>query len=776
MDGQQYLFQLVLTTSTKSLTPADPHTKKRHFSLLKHDVCRAGFEQCLGVGNKRVTGIEKAIDSGCTAPFEDLRHLNYGNEANLKKELDVDSFFLFLYTFLAETMANEDEQCQELMLQDLSLYAQEWLQARDGNPLAIASSGLQAAVDLRQLPPMSWGQLYAYYQTWTPNEEDRGKRSCFDEVYRKKWSHLIKIRNEGQHDRCETCAKLTKTFKEDPEKKNRDAARQAYDKHLDRMHNDRRLDARLTRLSEISCGLGCTFRGVLHLRVDGMDQAKFKCPRNMENSKSWSSLWRPTLHCAGVLVEGVCECFFLMDPDIPKDSNMECTIICLALDKAYKILQSKGIAMPDHCSIKYDNTAREGKNQTFAKFQSWLQFRGKFQSVQDGNAEKGHTHDGLDQRFSVGATVLSNEPLLEDPEAFKQSLLAGVVPCRGRELFVEVLDGIWDWQKFFEPLEISYSGIAASQHHLDVCHSKRFLSRRDVGLMKLPGWELITPSVFEKCEVDGSDVVMCTKQWWSDNVLSQPPIVVLPAEVAKKLSHGPDTIKCRNKLSDRSVREFRKTACEVNKKPWAMGRAANYLNTWVENNIGSVFPAPPALGWVLQEVSQELADLQRSQKPAYDEWSRYAPQQPVKIEVSKTKVPKQKYDSVEPIVVEKQVAMPDGSVEAIMVAEEPAGDGKKRKAGPVPIAAAAKAASKKAKANVVGGDSVPPVAKAAAKTLGRPKGLHPVADADAEALVLGCFKCRGADSGCTQCRSPSFHGKRGPLCKTIKEKKKPKSG
>ena len=58
-------------------------------------------------------------------------------------------------------------------------------------------------------------------------------------------------------------------------------------------------------------------------------------------------------------------------------------------------------------------------------------------------------------------------------------------------------------------------------------------------------------------------------------------------------------------------------------------------------------------------------------------------------------------------------------------------------------------------------------AKAEAKTTATLKVIEcgitaatPPAAEDASCMLLGCSKCRGSHGGCSQCRSPGFHGKR----------------
>ena len=80
----------------------------------------------------------------------------------------------------------------------------------------------------------------------------------------------------------------------------------ARDVHLASMFADRKLEARVNMLSESSTAEGCPFDGrILKCDLDGMDQAKFRVPRNVESSKQLEPLWRPQLHVTGAIVWGV---------------------------------------------------------------------------------------------------------------------------------------------------------------------------------------------------------------------------------------------------------------------------------------------------------------------------------------------------------------------------------------------------------------------------------------------------------------------------------------
>ena len=251
------------------------------------------------------------------------------------------------------------------------------------------------------MPPMTWEEVYDMYRVTPDATYQKAHLNLVRRVYKEYWEPTLGFRSIGQHARCATCARLAKTRRDSPDIDERKSADVEYKAHWKNGFAMRRVDMRFSRLSVASCEPGCTLPNrCLHIRIDGLDQAKGRCPRNLENSKDWSQLWRPQLHIVGVTVEGLFEQHWVMDADVPKDSNMECTCLSLALDKAKDLLAQKGLRLPEFISIKYDNTGREGKNQHVAKWMSWIQHSGIARQVQDGCGEPGHSHDPQDQRFS----------------------------------------------------------------------------------------------------------------------------------------------------------------------------------------------------------------------------------------------------------------------------------------------------------------------------------------------------------------------------------------
>ena len=176
--------------------------------------------------------------------------------------------------------------------------------ARDGNPLAQAAAGLTSAIDRRFLPYMTWNELFEMYQHHGVTESrEKAGRGCFDKVYKEKWKDVLHIRGIEEHARCDQCAQLLKRARDDPDPQVRADARKAHDAHINLMIRDRIMDSRMTRLSELATAPGFAYSGVLNVRIDGMDQAKFKVPRQLENAKAFGQMWRQTLHTIGIIVD-----------------------------------------------------------------------------------------------------------------------------------------------------------------------------------------------------------------------------------------------------------------------------------------------------------------------------------------------------------------------------------------------------------------------------------------------------------------------------------------
>ena len=751
-ERDDFLWDLVRASQNKE------DSGRRHWRLKGEPVCRRAFKDLVGLGNKKMKRLCEALNVGMLRPFEDQRRHN-GLHQTPNKYLDVDSFFNFLYHYVAEPMAEEDDHAPEIARenQDCDEYAGtdwqarlvQWTSAREGASSAATSAmvGLVEGVgERRWLPHMSMRELFEWYRFHglAEKQDEKARYTVFRQCWHKTWSNMLKIREVAQHARCDSCARLSQEAKSNTSVEQRRAAEVALRVHRQRNMADRAVDQRLTHLSELSTspesgGKESMESRVLHVKIDGMDQAKFRCPRNMASSKGWASLWRPTLHCVGVLVEGVMEAYYITDADVMKDSNLELTSLSMALDRTLEILKERGLSMPEHLSLTYDNTAREGKNQHMAKWMAWLVATGKFRSVQDGNRQVGHTHNKLDQRFSVVAALLKRQGVLQTPEDFLTVIQQYVHPGGNRKLVVGKIEAAWNWQKWLEPLGLNLTGIAASQSVPDVGHSKRFVPRKDLPTLRLkllPEWAEVVPPVFQS-ELQGpKDVLMLSKEFWSSDALAHPPLLVFPNVILPKLRALPEEKCLRNNLSPSQLSEFRKTATKVEADPWCMQAAAAYLRKWCEQNVSQAFPMPNALHFLGDQMEERrwerdslaIADVEQLD----DAWLRYAPGAPVAIAVH---------------AAARKRSLTGGLGEPAAKKRK----GKAKKADQLPADAAALPAPPSHL-----GDVPPPPA-----AVPDPSVLVPVLAPAVPQRPLGCPTCRNSKGGCKTCRNPRYKP-RGP--------------
>ncbi|CAK9078273.1 unnamed protein product, partial [Durusdinium trenchii] len=123
---------------------------------------------------------------------------------------------------------------------------------------------------------------------------------------------------------------------------------------------------------------------------------------------------------------------------------------------------------------------------------------------------------------------------------FVQCIKETLKPARGRELFAEKLEGLWDWQKFMEPMERVMSGVAILKSQPDVNYAFRIVTRKDMKLYS--GYEKWVDMADEEHEAldqcpegpaDG-DVFLLCKQFMHSTSLSQKPVLLTPERPARE--------------------------------------------------------------------------------------------------------------------------------------------------------------------------------------------------------------------------------------------------
>ena len=183
------------------------------------------------------------------------------------------------------------------------------------------------------------------------------------------------IRSTQQHKPCEECERYKVELVTARSIADRRKVGHAYHAHLGAQMSDRRV---LGMIEQASWGFfsGHAKSDSASIVIDGMDQAKFRCPRNLPAAKLFADLERPTLHLAGVIVTGHAENYWISDANVKKDANTEVDCVARAIEGIGRHCTENNIAMPKHLNI-------------------WAVSIGVFRSITFNYLVKGHSLSGI---------------------------------------------------------------------------------------------------------------------------------------------------------------------------------------------------------------------------------------------------------------------------------------------------------------------------------------------------------------------------------------------
>ena len=197
----------------------------------------------------------------------------------------------------------------------------------------------------------------------------------------------------------------------------------------------------------------------------------------------------------------------------------------------------------------------------------------------------------------------------------------GLKPIHGREIHVEVIDSTMNFQKLFVPLDLQFSGLTATHREPETAHVWRFC-RRDA-LSNYEGshdWTVeCTHPRYTDEPARPADVVLLLKQRMSSSSLCQMPMKILLAAVAKGIDGAKlDTMR-RAALSEREVKEYRKTAAAIEKQhPWELFNAADYPRQLCANNENEVQHEPLQLNFIFNHRIARRPESTASQLFGHD--------------------------------------------------------------------------------------------------------------------------------------------------------------
>ena len=390
----------------------------------------------------------------------------------------------------------------------------------------------------------------------------------------------------GEHPNCDECLRHKKRLKGQLSIFERKQAVEDYVAHLLTIWLDRQVDFNWVELSH-QCRRGLA-SGVLlaalarsqsavYIRADGMDQAKFKTPRQRgPKSHAFAKLVRPALHIQGVWCHGFGFHFACADADMHKDTNNNIESVARMLSSIHRRFGG----LPSTVTLQQDNTSRECKNQNILKWAIKVRILGVVRHFNLGYPLKGHSHGPLDAVFGQAAVKMANADFDDDEEliAVLQKFLseASLDPGSEGDATAYKLDEAADWVSWWGEVPLQMSNLTGplAPHWFHIC------ARED-----LTSEELDAPrtAFLGAPDPTGQDIVVAIKDRMSSPKTHQVALLVSGRDVPRlraTLRERPAGLHERRAFSPKDRETVWNAAQEALRAEAISPKAAAYLQEW----------------------------------------------------------------------------------------------------------------------------------------------------------------------------------------------------
>lgn len=147
---------------------------------------------------------------------------------------------------------------------------------------------------------------------------------------------------------------------------------------------------------------------------------------------------------------------------------------CSLLWEHLTYLKSKDIPIASTLFLQVDNCWRDNKNLTVLRFLGYLIHLNIFDNVYLSSLPPGHTHEDIDQKFSVISRKLQITSLFSPLgwTSFIEKTFASLIQS-GWKIFGTSVTGIWNFKEFFETNTTDISGHSTARYfHIYKVHSQ----------------------------------------------------------------------------------------------------------------------------------------------------------------------------------------------------------------------------------------------------------------------------------------------------------------
>jgi len=316
--------------------------------------------------------------------------------------------------------------------------------------------------------------------------------------------------------------------------------------------------------------------------VDGIDQAKFRVPRDNQKTHALDCLIRPALHVQGCWAHGFGFHFAIADADLKKDTTTNLEVIARMSESIY----IKHGALPRSLAIIQDNTCRECKNQLILKVMVKKVVLLIHRHIWLGFPNKGHSHGPLDAVYGQATVKLGNSEFQDDKEVEQhlQGFLTdgSLEPGTSTNSLAYKLDQAAEWVKWGEDgLDFICSNLTGPKapHSFHICY------REDLSTDELPGEQTAWDGAPRP---RGGDVVVALRSNMADKKAFQVALLVPQDTVQSLRLHAPVQpwgIHDRRPFNLKDRQKTVRTATACHKVGALSDKAWLYLTSWAMGTL-----------------------------------------------------------------------------------------------------------------------------------------------------------------------------------------------
>ena len=560
----------------------------------------------------------------------DMRKFPAPSGHSSPQSLIVDQFFCELYSHAAERLPevaaplrNVDEhiarnQQQRSEFEDANepLVFLNWTphhQAMDVVSLAV--SGKPLPVRHLQHCRLSdlWWQFVAWHSSCEAIEDGFPCPSwtTFWRRWHARWRHVLGFREVAQHSQCAVCFRCSAFLHKGrgtPEEKRQCA--EEWRAHLSGQYHDRLIYWHMRWFSRLRT------KGVLCIIIDSMDKAKLPFPQyQWRRPKILDRFRRPRMVVTCAWAHGFCCDFYISHDELSfHGASAFCEILTRTIQHVMDICRRDNIQPPEHLVVQSDNTTAQAKNSETGMYLATIVGKKLMLSALLNFLIVGHTHEDIDQLFSVLLALVVRRHRFHTPmELVTETQIAmdKIFADRPEEVSAQLLGEIYDFGTWLDAEGVQLHNAWVSREGVDAPHSFCYKMREDLTAEE-------SQSVLRRRapHAPQHEDVFCITKRWMHSEQAQAPVLVLPhARLQLLQSPGPVRRKFATEpMSDTRKQELEDLASQLEDmtEDWGTDfsyyRAAEALRDLAQERV----PPPAVHHWLWQGHGQRNGPLHRT--------------------------------------------------------------------------------------------------------------------------------------------------------------------